>query len=542
MSAEFISRAERVVDALLESDPVAAMWAGDHRFDDRLPDLSADAVRDRVSMLRQASHALAEIDPDDLPIDHAVDLETLSNQVAARLFALTETRDLEWNPLEYNPGPLLNALLRRRSSPAAQRLEALTARLRDIPDLLTTARSNLSDVPRLHARTGAGQFRGAAALVLDELPGLLAQQPSLRTEVEPAAETAVTALRGFADWLEELPDGRDPRLGRRLWEAKLWHTLDTPLSAAKLLEQAWSRLDEITARIDETAARFLVESAVGGPTAASTSSTTRALELLAADRPGNETIVALANRTLAETTEFVARHDLVSLLDDPLEIVEMPEFARGVAAAYCDPPGALETSTVATCYAISPAPSHWDDQRVASFYAEYNDHMLHELTIHEAMPGHYLQLAHARRHRADTRVRALVESGTFVEGWAVYAEELMADHGYGGLPVRMQQLKMQLRMTINAIIDQLVHCENLPEQEAMELMTQRGHQSVAEAAGKWDRALLSSTQLSTYFVGHAEVAAIAADCPRGKPDKAWHDAMLAHGSPSPRHLRTLLGI
>src|SRR5919112_686773 len=131
--------------------------------------------------------------------------------------------------------------------------------------------------------------------------------------------------------------------------------------------------------------------------------------------------------------------------------------------------------------------------------------MVRDLTVHEAMPGHFLQLAHSRRFRADTRVRALGWSGPFVEGWAVYAEELMAGLGFGGLPVRLQQLKMQLRMSINAIIDQLVHCDDMTEADAMALMNGPGFQEAGEAAGKWRRALLTSTQLSTYFVGYQDI-------------------------------------
>ena len=246
--------------------------------------------------------------------------------------------------------------------------------------------------------------------------------------------------------------------------------------------------------------------------------------------------------TLDEATDFVRAHDLVTLVDDRCVIQEMPEFARGVAVAYCDAPGPLETAVVPTFYCIAPTPSDWPAQRVESFYREYNDHMIRNLTVHEAMPGHFLQLAHARRYVGGTRVRALAESGPFIEGWAVYAEEVMTGLGFGGLPVRLQQLKMQLRMTINALLDQLVHAEDLPEAEAMALMTGRGFQEEGEAAGKWRRAQLTSTQLSTYFVGYSEVAEIAAARPDGVSVRDWHDAMLAHDCPPPRHLRTLLGL
>src|SRR5690606_36983382 len=120
----------------------------------RLPDYSAAAVADRRAMLTEASHALMEIDAEDLPDAEAVDLDILSNQVAARLFALTETRDHEWNPLVYNPGMLLNTLLLRAGAPAARRLEHVAARLAAVPDLLATARANLTEVPAIYAHTG----------------------------------------------------------------------------------------------------------------------------------------------------------------------------------------------------------------------------------------------------------------------------------------------------------------------------------------------------------------------------------------------------
>ncbi|HWS34574.1 MAG TPA: DUF885 domain-containing protein [Actinoplanes sp.] len=536
---EFVPLAERIVDALLESDPETATYAGDHRFDNRLPDHSAAAVAGRIAMLKDAGDALSGVDPDGLDTQEQVDHAILSARVERDLFELTEVREHEWNPLLHNPGPLLHGLIAKPFAPLDERLTSLSGRLAAVPDALATARAVLSDVPRVHAETAIGQFAGTASLIRDELPALLAQAPGLRSTVEPVASAAVAAFGEFDGWLRSRLDdgepGRDPRLGRRLWEARLWHTLDTELSAAEVLSRARENLARVSEELRSASAEL-----VGGP--ATDETVRRALGSLADDHPDGATIVGLAKLTMDEATDFVRRSDVLSLVDDPCLIEEMPEFARGVAVAYCDPPGPLETADVPTFYCISPAPADWPADRVTSYYREYNNQMLRNLTVHEAMPGHFLQLAHARRFRSATRVRALGWSGPFVEGWAVYAEELMAGLGFGGLPVRLQQLKLQLRMSLNAIIDQLTHCAELPEAEAMDLMTGSGFQEEGEAAGKWRRALLTSTQLSTYFVGYTEVAEIAAARPFGATPKAWHDAMLAHGSPPPRHLRTLLGV
>ncbi len=324
----------------------------------------------------------------------------------------------------------------------------------------------------------------------------------------------------------------DPRLGAELFSRKLSLTLSAAADADAILARAEADLERITEEITRVA------SGLGG-------TPREVLARLGTDAPDEATILRFCAEALAAQTAFVAEHDLITLYRDPVELIDMPEINRGIAVAYCDPPGPLETAPLPTFIAVSPTPGDWPAERVASFYREYNRHMVHNLMVHEAMPGHYLQLQHARRFTGSTRARAALWSGSFVEGWAVYAEELMADHGYQGehdrAAVRMQQLKMQLRMVINAILDARVHAHGMTEADAMALMMERGFQEDGEAAGKWRRVQLTSAQLSTYYVGYTEVSDLAADLMKAGLDvRTAHDTMLAHGSPPVRLLRTLL--
>ncbi|HET9945976.1 MAG TPA: DUF885 domain-containing protein, partial [Actinomycetes bacterium] len=368
---------------------------------------------------------------------------------------------------------------------------------------------------------------------------------ALRAEVEPAREAALAAIDEHIGWLESRLDGagRDPRLGAATYARKLALTLDTEVGADSVLARAEAQLEELEERIADTASR-LDDGDVDGRVR-------RVLDRLAVDGAvDDDTIVGLCQAAMAETTEFVRAQDLVTVHDDPVEVIVMPEIHRGVAVAYCDPPGPLETAPLPTYFAVSPTPSDWSEERVRSFFREYNAHMLHNLTVHEAMPGHVQQLAHNARYESAVPVRKALWSGSFVEGWAVYAEELMVDAGYReaeglGDALRMQQLKMQLRMTINAILDARVHAHSMTEDEAMTLMMQRGHQEDGEAAGKWRRAQLTSAQLSTYFVGYLEVRDLARDLAAARPvasPRERHDELLSHGSPAARHLRGLLGL
>jgi uncharacterized protein (DUF885 family) len=183
---------------------------------------------------------------------------------------------------------------------------------------------------------------------------------------------------------------------------------------------------------------------------------------------------------------------------------------------------------------------------VESFFREYDDDMLQEITIHEAMPGHYLQLAHSNRFHGPTMIRALAFSGTFTEGWATYAEQVMAEQDYGGPQVHIQQQKMRLRFIINAIIDQKIHTAGMTEKEAIELMMKEGFQEEGEAVGKWKRAQLSSTQLSTYYVGNLEMNDMRQSWEKqhgkGKDLKKFHDSLLSFGSPPPKYVKERLGL
>src|SRR5262245_61489569 len=230
MSTPFAPLADQILDALLAADPSLAGSAGDHRYDDRLPDFSPESVAAQVGMLRDASAALSGADDEVMDEQARVDHATLSTVVDKTLFDLTEIREHEWNPLVYNPGGLFHELLSREFAPAEARLGSLAGRLAAVPDRLATARAVLRDCPRVHLETAVGQFGGAAAFLRDQLPTELERAPSMRSQLEPLARTAIEELESFADWaraaLERGEPGRDPRLGRRLWEGRLWHTLD----------------------------------------------------------------------------------------------------------------------------------------------------------------------------------------------------------------------------------------------------------------------------------------------------------------------------
>ncbi|MDB6165975.1 MAG: hypothetical protein JWQ83_1115, partial [Lacunisphaera sp.] len=269
------------------------------------------------------------------------------------------------------------------------------------------------------------------------------------------------------------------------------------------------------------------------------------LDQLAQEHPDNDTIVPYGTQTLQLATDFVRSHNLVTLPDKPVTLIVTPEFKRGRGIAYCDSPGALEPNGE-TFVAIEPTPTEWTPARRDSFFREYNNYMVRDLIVHEAMPGHYLQLAHSNQFQAPTLVRAIFQSGTFIEGWAVYTERVMAEAGFGGPETHLQQLKMRLRVLCNAILDQKIHMAGMTKEQGLELMMLRGFQEEGEAVAKWQRAQLSYTQLATYFVGaieHDDMRA-AAEKKMGASFnlKQYHDLVLSVGSPAVKFVRAETGL
>ena len=548
----FVSLAGGYVEKYLRMYPETATALGDHRYDDRLRDYSAAGVRAAIDLDKAYLDSLLAIDPALLAAGNRIDYFILKNHLEGSIYRLEELEEHKWNPLSYNVGGAIYDLLARDFAPLEKRLVSVKSRLEMVPRVAALAKANLKNPPRVHTETAIIQNRGTIKLIREELDSYVAGVPGFDAELAESREKAAAALEYYGSWLENdlLPASNgDFRLGVERFRKKLHYTLDSDMEMEEILRRAEADLARTREAIFKTALPLYQSHFPGRAVEDSPQKRKEVikavLDKLAESRPTNETIVDRARRCLAECTSFVKAHDLVDIPDEAIDLIVMPEFQRGVAVAYCDAPGPLEPSGK-SFIAISPTPADWTPERAESFFREYNDYMLHELTVHEAMPGHYLQLAHANRFTAPTMIRAIFSSGTFVEGWATYAEQLMVEEGYGGAEVRMQQLKMRLRMIINAIIDQKIHTSGMTEEEAMALMIGEGFQEEGEAAGKWRRACLTSTQLSTYYVGNLEVADIRRAYEAGHRStythRSFHDRLLSFGSPPPRYVRELMGI
>jgi len=551
---EFEKIAKDYVEGFLSSHPENATELGDHRFDDKLSDYSPDTRNRLLARAKEFREKLKKFnDVSQLSGANQVDVRILRDNIDNEIFELEELKEADWDPLVYNQS-LANSvylLVARDFDSPEKRIPNLRKRMEAIPTVIAQAQKNLQHPPRVYTETAIEQTQGAISLVREGLAPLLEQAPQMKKEIAPLQEKTAQALESYKKWLHDDLLGRsdgDFRIGPDKFRKKLRFALASDLSMEEIMQRGQADLKQTQTAIYETALPLYKKYFPNADKAALDDKkkvTTAVLDKLAEKHPDDNTIVGYAQKIVGEATDFVKKHDLVTVPEKPLDVIVMPEFKRGTGIAYCDSPGPLEQNGK-TFFAVEPTPKDWSKERKASFFREYNNYMVRDLTVHEAMPGHYLQLAYANRFQAPTLVRAIFRSGTFIEGWAVYCEQMMAEQGYGGPEVRMEQLKMRLRVICNAILDQSIHAGNMSEKEAMDLMEKEGFQQEGEAVAKWKRARLTSAQLSTYFVGVSEQLDLR-DRAKAKAGgsfdlKKYHDSVLAFGSPPVKYVRELLGL
>lgn len=548
---QFEVLAKKFIDELLRMNPEWATSLGEHKYDGKLNDYSIEAINREREFNKNYLAELKKIPLDKLNKINNVDYRIWKHNIESRIFQIETLKEYEWNPMSYNVGGAINDLLQRDFAPLKDRLENVKSRLAQIPNVIEAAKANLKNPPKIHTETAIQQNTGVINLIKGDLQKFV-DKAGLKDEFAPVQEKAVAALEDYGIWLKEdlLPRSKgDFRIGDEKYRKKLKFSLQSDLTKEEILKRAEEDLKKTQDHMFEIALplykKYFPDEKDEETLKDKKTVIKAVLDKLAEEHPDNEIIVPLADKYVVEATKFVRDKKLVTVPGEPLDVIEMPEFARGTAVAYFDSAGPLEEKNE-TFYAISPTPKDWSGERRESFYREYNNYMLQDLTVHEAMPGHYLQIMHSNKFKAPTKIRAIFRSGTFTEGWAVYAEQLMAEKGYGGAEVEMQQLKMKLRVIINAIIDQKIHTEGMTEKQAVDFMMNEGFQEEGEAVGKWKRANLSSTQLSTYYVGSEEVNDIRKayeEKNKGNVDLLkMHDAMLSYGSPAPKYVKEMLGL
>jgi uncharacterized protein (DUF885 family) len=526
---------EQLVDdfvfGTLALSPTNATGVGYHvhhgtSLDDVLDDFSPAGIAAARGFQQDIEARIARLDTASLDAEQRADVDIMHDALGASRLELDDIQSYRHNPTTYVEllGNGLYSPYVLQYAPSTERYRHIINRLLKVPELIRQAEANLQDSPEAWNLVARDENTGNIGLInttlRDDCP------PGERMRYDQAAVPAIAALEGFNHWLADtLAEKRgDWRLGKERYAKKFRFTLATGKTPEALLAEAEADLVKVRAEIASLAAPKTVE---------------QALADVASRHATASTYMASAKQALATATAFVKAKDLLTLPPNAnLEVIETPVFMRGVfgVGGFNSAP-ALEPKLGAFFW-VTPIPSTWPQARIDSKLREYNDSGMQHLTVHEAMPGHYVQGEYANEVQPRSRrlLRSIFSNGPYVEGWAVYSQQLMAEQGYlGDTPgYRLTLQKQLLRVLANTILDVRLQTMGMTDQQALDLMTKSTYQEMEEATAKLQRAKLSSCQLPTYYAGYKGWLAVRehyqAKHGAGFSLKQFHESALRQGA------------
>jgi len=531
---------QALLDDLLADNPVLATGLGLTAGADRLPSWSAEALARRLDMLRRHEQTL-------LPLLAEPEVATAVDAFAGLQIARRQLRDLELcrvqqrRPAAYLDilfAGLLPLLMRELGSPA-ERVEALAGRLGAAPGLLEEARDNLEPgLPAALVRAGLDQVDG-----LLELAG-----PTVRAfaagaghegALERPSQTACTALTAFRGHLRDglLPGATaECGAGRAVLEDILrWeHVLDdTPEELARYGREVLAETKEV---MEEVAAEL------GYGDAAS------AVASLQSDHPGPDDLVAAYRRAVEAARAYVVARGIATMPPgEELTVMATPTFLRSTLpfAAY-DQPGPYDARQLGFYY-VTPPRDGLSGPELEAALRSHPRASLATTGVHEAYPGHHLQLVSANRATTLARRVAHVPNGgnILVEGWAFYCEELMERQGFLAAPaVRLMRLNDQVWRACRVVIDVELHLGIMDLPAAVDYLSAEAHMNRYEAELECLRYAGEPGQAMSYLLGKREVLRLAATYGRrrGGSLRQFHDELLSWGCLPPAVIAWGMGL
>jgi uncharacterized protein (DUF885 family) len=495
---DFSKLTEDFVYGSLALSPVSATQAGYHehqgvRLDEKLDDFSPSGVDATRKFDAEFKDRLAAIDQQTLSAEERADYQIIQNAVDLSWLDLQQIQNYRHNPTTYVElvGNALFSPFVLEYAPVDVRFGHIIRRLSQVPVLMDQAKMNLTDSPEVWTRVAREENDGNIALI-DKT--LRAKAPAnLKADFDKAALAALNSLRAFNAYLKDDLSKRtsDWQLGKERYAKKFAYTLVAGKTPEQVLSEAEAALKDTREQMAKLAAPHSIR---------------EALDAIARQHTTPEHFLDEAHKDLDLATEFVRQKHLVTIPSrNNLQVIPTPEFMRGTyGVAGFNPAPAFEPQ-LGAFYWVTPIPSNWPKERIDSKLREYNRYGLMQITIHEAMPGHYVQFEVADNLEPKSRraLRNIFGNVPYVEGWALYTQQMMSEEGFmdNSVELRLTYYKQLLRSIANAILDIRLQTMGMTDQQALDLMINDTFQEREEATAKLQRAQLSSCQLPTYFVG-----------------------------------------
>lgn len=503
--------------------PVSASWLGVHAYDDRLGDFSEAGFEEQSAELAAYEERLSQVNQQALPAEQQLDHELVLADLHAGRWSIEKVAAWRSNPALYVQRPLfgLLVLVTRSYAPLEERLRSAIGRMTELRDVFEAGRNNVENPPRVFTEVAIQAAQSGEQFLRSVFPNLARREPDLEEELLEAVDEAVRAFESHLHYLRAdlLPRSNgDFAIGRELYDERLrdWHRLDLD---AETLGATGERL---VAETKDALARLAreIDSSADWPSL---------VEQAKQQHPQAGQLLDAYRQELERLKRFIRERDLVGLPSgERLDVVETPAFERSVVpyAAYM-PPGPFDADQTGQFW-VTPINRNSAPREQQAQLQEHCSHTIPIIALHEAYPGHHLQLVWANQSGSPVRKRA--HSDLFAEGWAFYCEQLLAEHGYLEDPrARLFQLKDQLWRAARVVIDPSLHTGRMSFEEAVRFLVDEAKLAEAQARAEVRRYTMSPTQPMTYAIGKEEILRLRQEH-SSLPLRQFHDRLLSVGT------------
>jgi len=536
--ARFEDLSRRYIEGSYAFNPSFATYWGFHNFDDSLENWSPEAIAAEEARIRGALKDLETIDPKKLDPTNRIDFELFHRGVQGNLFNLVEMRGWEIDPGQYNYGFTLESFIARSFAPPEERLRSLTSRLRQVGRQLANARTNLKNPPHMFTEFAIGDFGGTISYLQNDVTKAFAsvKDPALQREFEKAKAEAVAETERHVKWMRDtlLPASNGSYiLGEDRYRKKLSYEemIDLPLDT--LLAVGERELHRLDARYQAAARRIDPAKPVG-----------EIVAMMRQDHPPADSLLDYARGLLEGARSFCIESKFIAIPSEVrCQVRPTPEYAASRSFASFDGPGALETKATEAFYNITLPGKTWTKERAEQFLQGYSRWTLPSVSIHEVYPGHYTHFLYMKN--APTFVRKALGSGAFAEGWGLYTEEALLNHGYGnGDPkIEFGVMRWALTRSCRLQVGIRVHTRGMTMEEGIQYFMDHAGLERVNAEREAGRAAFDPTY-SIYTLGALQIRKLRDDMAReqGKAfDLArFHATILSQGALPVALLRRML--
>lgn len=529
--------------------PEWASSVGYHKYDANLVVPNKTNRDKELFFAKEELTKLKKFSLDSISDLNKIDFHLIDNFLKNSIWQITTQKAYEWNPSMYNVGEPFAYILNENYAPLNKRVNNIYSKLKNVPAYYEAAMSNIKNPSNEHLQLAIQQNKGSLSIFENDFVDSIKKltlTPELKTEYLKRNDAAIAAIKSYIEFLQNFKNEhpRSFRLGSELYADKFNYEIQSQYSVQEIYAAAEKRKEYLHTEMYKLATQLWQKYFGNTPMPQNQLSVIKMMiDTISVQHVARANFQTEIEKQLPELTKFVREKNLLYLdPTKPLKVRKEPEYMAGVAGASMSSPGPYEKK--GTAYYNVGSLAGWSDEKAESYLREYNKYVLQVLNIHEAIPGHYVQLVYS--NKAPSIIKSILGNGAMIEGWAVYSELMMLENGYGNNEPEMWLLyyKWNLRSVCNTILDISVHTKNMSKEDALDLLTNQAFQQKTEAEGKWHRVQVTSVQLTSYFTGFYEITKLREAYKKKMGNayklKKFNEQFLSYGSAPVKYIRQIL--